>query len=181
MKARAWTLAAAAVVLPVQMAMAQTSAGCDLLQTSAQEGMSLRVAADDDQIPMPQSVRNLTCMNFFFNGTLFNVLTDWRGALVGMLTQAAFQAVCGLAQSAWDSTLGRVQCGITLAGINLGFGGSLGGGSFCPNIVIGGGGPRLASASLGAGARNAAYFGHGMPVGPTGYPMGIPFNRSANW
>ena len=177
MRAKAWTLAAAAVVLPVQMAAAQSNIGCEMIQRSAQEGMALRVAADDEQIAMPQSVMQLTCMDFFYNGNIFNVLIDFEGALIGFLTQAAFQAACGLARQAWDATIGQIQCGITITGMSIGFGGSLAGGSFCPNVVIGGNGPVLAGASLQAGAVNNPYFGYAPEPMPTGYPLGIPFGR----
>lgn len=176
-RARAFVLVAAAVALPVQVAFAQASPGCEDLARAAAAGMEARVAADDEQIAPPMPVRELTCMDFFFDGDIFNVLTDFEGALAGMLTSAAFRAACDLARQAWDATLGNIQCGITLQGFNIGFGGSLGGGTFCPAVALGGNGPVLASATLAAGARSAPYAGI-VPMSPTGYPLVTPLGRA---
>ena len=170
------------VLLPVAfLAMAgwhgawaqNASAGCDALVAAAQAGMEERIRADDDQIPPPMSVRELTCMSAFFNGNIFNVVEDFMGALVGMLTDAVVNAVCGLAREAWDATIGQIQCGIVVQGFNIGFGGSLRGGTFCPTITLGGDGPAIFGASLMAGANNAPYVGVS-PVPPTGYQLFLP-------
>lgn len=168
---------AAAVLLPVHVALAQSSPGCDDLQRAAAAGMEMRIAADDAQIAPPMSVRELTCMSFFFDGDIFNVVTDFGGYLVGMLTEAAFREACNLARQAWDATLGNIQCGITLQGLGIGFGGSLGGGNFCPVVSLGGNGPTIASATLSAGARYEPYIGVS-PMAPTGYPVTLPLGRA---
>lgn len=149
------------------------SAGCDALVRAAQAGMEERIRADDEQIPPPMSVRELTCMSAFFNGTFFDVLEDFEGALVGMLTEAVVNAVCALAREAWDATIGNIQCGITVQGFNIGFGGSLRGGTFCPTVTLGGDGPAIFGASLMAGADNTPYVGVS-PVPPTGYQLFLP-------
>lgn len=176
-RAAALVLAVAAVALPVRIALAQASPGCEDLTRAAAAGMELRIAADDEQIQPPVSVRDLTCMDFFFNGDIFNVMTDFEGALVGMLTSAAMSAACNLAREAWNATLGNIQCGITLQGFNIGFGGSLGGGNFCPVLALGGGGATLGSATLSAGARSAPYTPVS-PMAPTGYPVTLPNGRA---
>lgn len=176
-QARTLVLTAAAVALPVRLAFPQASPGCEDIARAAAAGMEARIAADDEQIAPPHSVRELTCMDFFFDGNIFNVLTDFEGALVGMLTSAAFRAACDLARQAWDATLGNVQCGIALQGFNIGFGGSLGGGTFCPVVALGGNGPVLSSATLSAGARYAPYVPIA-PMAPTGYPVVLPLGRA---
>lgn len=81
--------AASAVLLPVHAALAQWSPGCEDIQRAAAAGMEMRIAADDAQIAPPMSVGELTCMSFFFDGDIFNVVTDFGGYLVGMLTEMA--------------------------------------------------------------------------------------------
>ena len=134
---------------------------------AAAAGMEARIAADDAQIQAPVSVRELTCMSFFFDGDVFNVLTDFGGYLVGMLTEAAFREACNLARQAWDATIGNIQCGIVLQGFSIGFGGSLRGGTFCPTVVLGGNGPAVWGASVMAGAVNTPYVTVS-PAAPTG-------------
>lgn len=171
---RAGLVAAGLAVVGWQGAWAQSgSAGCDALVRAAQAGMEQRIQADDEQIPPPLSVRWLTCMSLFFNGIGFDVIEDFMGALVGMLTEAAVNAVCNLAREAWDATVGQIQCGITVQGFNIGFGGSLRGGTFCPTVTLGGNGPVVFGASIMAGADNTPYVGVATAP-PTGYALFLP-------
>ena len=55
----------------------------------------------------------------------------------------------------WNSLLGSAQCGLTITGFNLGFGG-LGGGLSCPKLTFGGGGPPIATIGIGVGTGPAA-------------------------
>lgn len=174
MMLRAGVLAAGLAIGGWNVAYAQqSSAGCDALVRAAQSGMEERIRADDEQIAVPMSVRELVCLTAFFNGNLFDVIEDFAGALFGMLTAAVVNAICSLAREAWDATLGQIQCGIVVQGFTIGFGGSLRGGSFCPTIVVGGNGPAIFGASLMAGADNTPYVGVS-PTPPTGYQLFLP-------
>src|SRR5271166_4246842 len=59
-------------------ALAQTtgSESCTTLIQSAANAASSRVSADDTDIPKPQSVKNFTCLDKFFNGTGLNVVVN---------------------------------------------------------------------------------------------------------
>jgi hypothetical protein len=173
MNLRAGFLAAGLAVSGWQAAVAQQSIGCDALVRAAQAGLEDRLRLDDEQIQPPMSVRSLTCMTAFFNGTLFDVIEDWEGALIGMLTDLVINAVCSLAREAWDATIGQFQCGIVIQAFTLGFGGSLRGGNFCGTITIGGDGPAIFGASLMGGADHTPYIGVS-PVPPTGYQLFLP-------
>src|SRR5580658_1336078 len=59
-------------------ATAQTtgSESCTTLLQSAANAASSRVSADDTDIPKPQSVKNFTCLDKFFNGAGLNVVVN---------------------------------------------------------------------------------------------------------
>ncbi len=81
--------------------------------------------------------------------------------------------ICNLVKSEWNSLLGGAQCGLTLTGFNLGFGG-LGGGLSCPKLSFGGGGPPIGSVSTGTGSgigSGSGLYIQGNGLSPTGYPL----------
>jgi len=169
-----------AVVLSAQIAAAQApqgSVGCADLAQAAAAGMGSRIEADDRAIPAPQSVLALTCLDGFFNGVGLNVLSDLLdpGKLLNAVSTRALLQACTLARGAWNSAIGSAQCGLTISGFNMGFGGFNFGG-FCPRLSFGGGGPALGSASLSPGAQNNVYL-NGSPMGPIGYPITQPLGR----
>ena len=145
------------------------SVGCTAVTQAAINGQTARIQADDSNINPPRSVTTLTCLNSFFNGTGLNLVTSLLNP--NTLLQAVEGQICGLVQQTWSSLLGSSQCGLTLTGFNLGFGG-LGGGLSCPSLSFGGGGPPIGS--LGIGTGGGLYIpGHGMP--PSGYTAsGVP-------
>jgi len=151
-------------------ANAQTtgSAGCSTLGQSAANGATARVNADDTDIPQPQSVKNLTCLSKFFNGTGLNVVANLLNPTA--LLSAITSQICAELTSVWNSTLGNKQCGITLTGFKIGFLGGLGGGLSCPKLSFGGGGPALASIGVGAN-NNGKLYVTGNAVAPTSYPL----------
>lgn len=180
MRRPACTLALATMLL-ASTALAQTgtggSQGCAELSQAAAAGISARIEADDQAIPAPDSVMSLTCLDNFFNGSGLNVMMsnfDPQTMLTAVASRA-LQQVCAAAKSAWNQAIGSVQCGLTVSGWNLGFGGLMGG-SFCPRLSFGGGGPALGSASLSSGASNGFYI-NGQPQVPVGYqvvrPLGL--------
>ncbi|MBC7799641.1 MAG: hypothetical protein H7Z10_03385 [Gemmatimonadaceae bacterium] len=90
----------------------------------------------------------------------------------GNLLAAVQGRICSALTSTWNQLTGSLQCGITLTGFDLGFGGfgGLGGGSFCPNISFGGGGPSWGSAGLGGTASGGGgIVVNGASLAPTGY------------
>lgn len=153
-------------------AVAQTtntgSAACTALSQAAANGAAARVAADNQTIKPPASVTTLTCLGKFFSGVGLDVITNLLDPAA--LLQAVEGELCTLASQAWDQVIGGVsQCGITLTGFNLGFGaGALGGGSLCPKLTFGGGGPPIGT--LGIGTTNSTTIPvHGSAVVPNGY------------
>ena len=169
-------LAAALVaVLPVA-AMAQTattgiatptgSANCTALVQAAAGAIETRIQADDQAINPPQSVFNLTCLNNFFSGIGLDVITNLLNP--GNLLTAVEGQLCSLISQTWQSTLGAAQCGLTISGFNLGFGG-LGGGLMCPRLSFGGGGPPIASFGTGATLNGGGLTVNGQATPPTGY------------
>ncbi len=144
--------------------------GCTALAQAAAAGMAAQVAADDQSIKAPQSVTQLTCLSNFFNGVGLNVLTNLLDPT--SLLKAVEGQICSTVQTAWQNAIGSAQCGLTVTGFNIGFGG-LGGGTFCPKLTFGGGGTAIGSigTSVGSGGTTGSYYLNGKAVGPTGYTL----------
>ena len=143
------------------------SAGCAAITQAAANGLTARINADNASINPPRSVTTMTCLSNFFNGIGLNVITNLLNP--ALLLQAVEYQICNAVQAAWNSTIGQIQCGLTLTGFNLGFGG-LGGGLICPRISFGGGGAPIASLGFGFGGYPGLYInGSGLP--PTGYSL----------
>ena len=125
-------LAAALAVASPALAQTTGSESCTTLIHSAANAASSRVSADDTDIPKPQSVKNFTCLDKFFNGTGLNVVINLLNPT--NLLNAVESEICNKLTSIWQSTIGKAQCGITLTGFKMGFlgGGTLGGGLSCP-------------------------------------------------
>jgi hypothetical protein len=163
--------AIALLALTSTAAMAQTattgSPACAALGQAAANGAAARVAADNQTIQPPTSVTQLTCLNNFFSGAGLNVIANLLDP--NNLIQAVEGQICALANQVWQQFVGGTgQCGVTLTGFNLGFGAGLGGGSFCPKLTFGGGGPPIGS--IGIGPNNSGAIGvKGTAVAPTGY------------
>jgi hypothetical protein len=146
------------------------SVGCAALIQAAANGMSARMAADQQTIQQPSSVTNLTCLRNFFNGVGLNLVTNLLNP--GNLLQAVEGQICNAVQQTWNSFLGQVQCGLTVTGFNFGFGG-LGGGLSCPKLTFGAGGPPIATIGLGAGTNGSGsgLYINGNGLSPTGYAL----------
>lgn len=143
------------------------SQGCAALAQAGVDAATAQIAAEDQTIQPPQSVRGLTCLDGFFNGTGLDVLVNFANP--GNLIGAIRGQLCAAVTNAWRSTLGTVQCGLSVSGFDLGFG-NLGGGSFCPRLNIGGNGSQLANFGVGTGGQTGFYL-NGMQQLPSGYPQ----------
>ncbi|MBV8202791.1 MAG: hypothetical protein JOZ15_19415 [Acidobacteria bacterium] len=109
----------------------------------------------------------ITCLDNFFNGVGLRVITSLLNPQT--LLQAVENQICAAVRTLWNSTIGQVQCGLTLTGFNLGFGG-LGGGLICPRLNFGAGGAPIATLGFGFGSYPGLYInGAGLP--PTGYNL----------
>ncbi|MBN8925223.1 MAG: hypothetical protein J0H19_01215 [Rhodospirillales bacterium] len=163
---------AASLVLSPMVAGAQTtttgSVGCATLVQAAANGMTARMAADQNTIQQPKSVTSLSCLGNFFNGVGLNLVTNLLNP--GSLLQSVEGQICNAIQSTWNSWLGQVQCGLTVTGFNLGFGG-LGGGLSCPSLNFGGGGPPISTIGVGTNGSSSGLYINGNGMTPTGYPM----------
>ena len=161
-------LAGAPAVTPAQAASNGASQGCTALAQAGVDAATAQIAAEDQTIQAPQSVRSLTCLDSFFNGTGLDLLVNLTNfsSLIGSLEGQ----LCAAVTNAWRSTLGSAQCGLTVSGFNLGFGG-LGGGSFCPRLNIGGDGSQLANLGVGYGGGQTGFTVNGVQQLPSGYPQ----------
>jgi hypothetical protein len=144
------------------------SVGCSAISQAAANGMTARIAADDNSINPPQSVTTLSCLDNFFNGVGLNLVTNLLDPTA--LLQAVEGQICSTLKQEWNSLLGSAQCGLTITGFNLGYGG-LGGGLSCPKLNFGGGGPPIASIGIGAGGAGSGLYINGSGMLPTGYPL----------
>ncbi|MFK4046940.1 hypothetical protein [Roseomonas mucosa] len=151
------------------LAQAQStgSVGCAALTQAAAGAIEARVQADDAAIPQPTSVRSLTCLDSFFRGVGLNVIASLLDP--GSLLDAIEGQICATVSQAWQSALGSAQCGLTISGFNLGFGG-LGGGVMCPRLSFGGGGPPIGTFGTGNNTTGSLYV-NGSPLAPTGYTL----------
>ncbi len=140
------------------------TAGCTALAQAAAAGMSGR----DQSIRPPQSVTQLSCLDNFFNGVGLNVLTNLLDPT--SLLNSVEGKICSTVQSAWQNAIGSAQCGLTVTGFNIGFGG-LGGGTFCPKLSFGGGGAAIGSVGVGVGNNGGGLYINGKAQGPTGYTL----------
>jgi hypothetical protein len=166
------------VALPAS-AMAQTaagSAGCTVITQAAADGIAGRIQADDSAIRQPMSVKNLTCLDKFFNGFGLNLITNILDPTT--LLNNVEGKICSLVSSTLSSLTGAAQCGLTITGFNLGFGG-FGGGGFCPKLSFGGGGPTWGTFGTGTTANGGGggFTVNGAAIPPTGYPV-LPSNGS---
>jgi len=165
------TLVAIVVLLPA-VALAQatntSSAGCTALAQAAAAGMAATFQADNQAITPPQSVTQLSCLDNFFNGVGLNVITNLLDPTT--LINAVEGKICAAVQSAWQSTIGSLQCGLTITGFNMGGFAGLGGGNFCPTLSFGGGGSPIGTIGIGTSGQNGLYIsGQGQP--PSGYTL----------
>lgn len=161
-------LAGAPAAVSAQVANG-ASQGCAALAQAGVDAATAQIAAEDQTIQPPQSVRGLTCLDGFFNGTGLDVLVNF--ANFGNLVGAIQGQLCAAVTNAWRSTLGNAQCGLTVSGFDLGFNGSLGGGSFCPRLNIGGRGSQLANFGVGTGGAQSGFYVNGVQQLPSGYPQ----------
>ena len=144
------------------------SVGCSAVTQAAANGMTARIQADDNSINPPQSVTSLSCLDNFFSGTGLNLVTNLLDPT--NLLQAVEGQICNAVKQEWNSLLGSAQCGLTITGFNLGFGG-LGGGLSCPKLSFGGGGPPIASIGIGTGGSSSGLYINGSGMLPTGYSL----------
>ena len=167
--------AAAAILQPAFALAADTgSANCTLITQAAADGITARIQADNHDIAAPQSVTTLSCLDGFFSGAGLNVITDVLNP-ANLITSVEGK-ICNMATQAWNSMLGSVQCGLTVTGFDVGFGG-LGGGNFCPRLSFGGGGPSWGTFGVGGSASGGGVIVNGTSLAPTGYP--VPANTGA--
>jgi hypothetical protein len=166
---------ALAALLPAG-AMAQTatsttgSQACATIAQAAANGVSARVSADANSINPPQSVTKLSCLQNFFNGVGLNVITNLLNP--ASLLQTIEGELCQAVNTAWQSALGSAQCGLTVTGFKMGFGLGLGGGTMCPKLSFGGGGPPIGSVSTSYNTQQGfGLYMKGAPTAPTGYPV----------
>ena len=144
------------------------STGCAAITQASVNGLNARIQADDSNINAPQSVTSLTCLDNFFNGVGLNLVTNLLNP--ANLLQTVEGKICNLVQQTWNSLLGKVQCGLTVTGLNLGFGG-LGGGLSCPKLSFGGGGPPIGTIGIGIGSTGSGLYINGAGTAPTGYSL----------
>ncbi len=150
------------------LAHADDTSGCTTLAQAAAAGMAARISADDQTIKPPQSVTTLSCLDGFFNGVGLNVITNLLDP--GSLLASIEGKICSAVQSTWQSFIGGAQCGLTVTGFNVGFGG-LGGGLLCPKLSFGGGGASIGSIGTGLSGGQSGQYLSGAGVPPTGYTL----------
>jgi hypothetical protein len=159
---------ALALLMPIS-AIAQTtttgSAGCTVITQSAANAAATRIANGDSNIPQPNSVKNLTCLSSFFNGTGLNVVNNLLNPTT--LLNSIVTQICTALKSEWQKLLGSANCGITLTSFKLGFLGGLGSGLSCPRLSFGGGGPPIGTIGVG----NGRLYTSGQALTPTSYAL----------
>lgn len=153
-------------------ASADTTSGspnCTVVTQAAADTVAARIQADDSSIRDPISVKNLTCLDNFFSGIGLNLIANILDPAT--LLSNVEGKICSLVTSTLRSLTGSAQCGLTITGFDLGFGG-IGGGAFCPKLSFGGGGPTWASFGAGpVGSGGGGFYINGGGVPPTGYTL----------
>jgi hypothetical protein len=150
-----------------------SSTGCTALAQAAASGMAATIQADNQSITQPPSVTQLSCLDNFFNGTGLNVITNLLDPTT--LLNSVEGKICSAVQGAWQSTIGSLQCGLTVTGFNMGGFGGLGGGNFCPTLAFGGGGGPIGTIGVGANGNGGLYI-NGQGQIPSGYTLPSTIN-----
>jgi hypothetical protein len=135
-----------------------SSTGCTALAQAAASGMAATIQADNQSITQPSSVTQLSCLDNFFNGTGLNVITNLLDPTT--LLNSVEGKICSAVRGAWQSTIGSLQCGLTVTGFNMG--------NFCPTLSFGGGGAPIGT--VGANANGGLYI-NGQGQTPSGYTL----------
>lgn len=144
------------------------SASCAIITQAAADAVAGRIQADDQTIKDPISVKNLTCLDGFFNGFGLNLLTNLLDP--STLLANVEGKICSMVKQTLSSLTGSAQCGLTLTGFDFSFGTGIGGGSFCPKLSFGGGGPSWGTLGVGTGG-SGGFTVNGAGIPPTGYPL----------
>jgi hypothetical protein len=166
LRATKYCLIAAALLAPCEGFADSDSDDCGKLINAGAQGAQQQISADQAAITPPASVTTLTCLDNFFNGTGLNLISSLLDPAT--LLSSVEGRICDLVRSEWTSVVGSLHCGLTVTGVNIGFGlGSLGAGSLCPRISFGGGGAPIASFSTGVGGMGVG----GSAMAPTGYTV----------
>lgn len=142
-------IAASALALAPSAVLGQDAGadGCAAVAQAAAQAVNAQIATEDRTIAAPQSVTGLTCLDDFFNGIGLDIFSNFNMA---NLVQTLTGQLCAAVRNAWQNAIGSAECGLSVNGFNLGFG--AGGGTVCPALSIGGGGPNLLSTGVGYGA-----------------------------
>ena len=158
-----------------RLALADTATGdanCTLITQGGADGVAARIQGDDNSIRDPISVKNLTCLDGFFNGFGLNLIANLLDPAT--LFNNVEGKICALVSATLSSLTGSAQCGLTITGFNLGFGG-FGGGGFCPKLSFGGGGPTWGTFGVGSVLNGGGGFTvNGAALPPTGYSLQPP-------
>lgn len=174
-----FVITAAILALPVlcisRLALADTVTGdvtCTLITQAGADGVAARIQGDDNTIRDPISVKNLSCLDGFFKGFGLNLIASLLDPTT--LFNNVEGKICALVSSTLSSLTGSAQCGLTITGFNLGFGG-FGGGGFCPKLSFGGGGPTWGAFGTGTPLTGGGGFTvNGAALPPTGYTLQPP-------
>ena len=154
-------------------AFADTTSGsssCTVITQAAADAVANRIQSDDNNIKPPMSVTSLSCLGNFFNGFGLNLLSNFLNP-TNLLSNVEGR-ICSLVSSTLSNLTGSAQCGLTITGFNLGFGSGFGGGSFCPRLSFGGGGPTWGTLGVGSSLNGGGGFTvNGAALTPTGYPV----------
>lgn len=160
------------------VALAQTASSsneaeqnlCNNLAKSAASQIETRIKADNDSIPQPESVFNLSCLNGFFSGVGINMFSNVINPQ-NILNQITGK-ICAAVDQTWNSAMNSTtQCGLTLSIPDIGFNGiNLGSGSLCHNVNIGSG-TQIGSVTISGSTNNST---HANPTLPSGYGSGGP-------
>ena len=166
------TILAMPVLCVPRLVLADTATGdaaCTVITQAAADGVTARIQGDDKTIRDPISVKNLTCLDSFFNGFGLNLIANLLDPTT--LLNSVEGKICSLVSSTLSSLTGAAQCGLTITGFNLGFGG-FGGGGFCPKLSFGGGGPTWGTFGVGTTVNGGGGFTvNRAAIAPTGYPV----------
>jgi len=103
------TLLVAGALAFVSPAIAQTTGSetCTTITQSAANAATSRVNADDTDIPKPQTVKNFTCLDKFFNGTGLNVVANLLNPTT--LLNSIESQICNKLTQVWSQTIGKAQ------------------------------------------------------------------------
>jgi hypothetical protein len=113
-------------------AQAQTTAGCQVVTSTASSAAEDEIQFLRNNVRKPQSVNGLTCLTLLESATALSA-DMIVNTIIEQVLNAIVGQICNALTNYWQAVLNELKCGISVGGPGLGFPGlgGLGAGTVC--------------------------------------------------